>query len=74
MGKRYIDSGVQCPYYCSEDPSKLYCEGFEEGLWLHLAWGDQKRKKKYKLSRCRGRWQDCPVAKMKMEMEKNSGG
>lgn len=66
MGKRYVDSGAQCPYYCSEEPSKIYCEGIEEGCWVHVAWGDMKKKKKYKQAYCRGNWKDCPVARMNM--------
>ncbi|MGM9603991.1 MAG: hypothetical protein ACI3XG_02895 [Faecousia sp.] len=74
MGKRYIDSGVQCPYYCSEEPSKIYCEGIEEGCWVHVAWGDEKRKKKYKQERCRCNWRECPVAKINMARGRTSGG
>lgn len=74
MGKRYIDSGIRCPYYCSEEPSKIYCEGIEEENWLHVAWGDAKRKKKYKQERCRGNWWDCPVAKINLDRNKTSGG
>lgn len=66
MGKRYVDSGAQCPYYCSEEPSKIYCEGIEEGCWVHVAWGDMKKKKKYKQAHCRENWKDCPVAQMNM--------
>ena len=67
MGKRYIDSGVLCPYYCSEEPSKIYCEGIEAGNWVHLAWMDGKKKKEYKHDVCRGAWEQCPLARMHEE-------
>lgn len=73
MGKRYVDPAVGCPFYCSEDPSKIYCDGVEEENWIHLTWGDGKRKKKYKLERCRGSWSECPVAKINMDRGNTSG-
>lgn len=68
MGKRYKDPGVKCPYYCSEEPNKIYCEGPEEQVnWLHLAWGDEKKKKEYKRKNCKARWEKCPIACMLKE-------
>lgn len=65
MGKRCKDPGVKCPYYCSEDPSKIYCEGIEEGNWIHMVWGDEKDKKEFKKEVCKKGWKDCPLAMMR---------
>lgn len=62
MGKRYVDAGVQCPYYCSEAPSKIYCEGFADKQWVHLAWESDKERKAHKREFCRGDWERCPIA------------
>ena len=62
MGKRYKDPGVRCPYYCSEEPSKIYCEGPSEENWIHRAWGDEKKKKAFKKRVCRGDYHSCMIA------------
>lgn len=68
MSKRYVDVGARCPGYCSESPSTIYCEGIKNSdtgsNWIHLAFGDQKEKKKYKYRHCRNDWQSCPIAKI----------
>lgn len=63
MGKRCKDPGVGCPFYCSEDESKIYCEGFEQGEWTHHAWMDGKKKKAWKKNICKHDWQSCPWAR-----------
>ena len=64
MGKRYVDAGARCPYYCSEAPSKIYCEGFQTRQWVHLAWQSERDRKRYKRDYCRGNWEDCPIARI----------
>lgn len=64
MGKRYVDAGVKCPHYCSEDTSKIFCEGFRARQWVHLAWQSEGERKKYKRDYCRGDWEKCPIARI----------
>lgn len=64
MGKRYIDAGAQCPYYCSEAPNKVYCEGLHKKQWVHMAWESDNEKKIHKRTFCRGDWKGCPIAKL----------
>lgn len=65
MGKRMKDPYVVCPYYCSEDPQHIYCEGVEPGNWIHLAWGSKTDKQKYKRDTCKRNWKSCPIASLK---------
>lgn len=70
MGKRTKDAGVSCPYYHSEDAQKIYCDGVQEGSWVHLAFGSKADKKAYKRDYCRGCFGRCWLAKMQMSMQR----
>ena len=65
MGKRYKAAGAVCPFYCSEDPSKIYCQGLLPGKqWTHLAFQDAKDKKAYEEKYCKGCWEKCRYAQI----------
>ena len=64
MGKRYIDAGARCPHYHSEDAQHIYCDGVENGTWVHLAFLDKGCKRDYKRRCCRGNYGSCHLAQM----------
>lgn len=67
VGKRYVDAGAKCPYYCSEGTGKIYCEGFLREQWVHLAWMSDTERKAFKKKFCKGQWESCPIAKLERE-------
>lgn len=64
MGKRYVDAGARCPFYCSEEMGKLYCCGWQRQQWVHVAWQSDKEKREHKRLYCRGDWEKCPIARI----------
>lgn len=63
--KHYVCTEAICPYYRMEERQKLYCEGVEEGMTLHVAFGSPKMQERYKAGRCCSwAWADCRIARM----------
>lgn len=64
--KRYFSTYVVCPYYCSEEPQKIYCEGCKEKTTIHLAFESSKDKKDYKKAFCCSmkNYDNCRIADM----------
>ncbi|MCI8611045.1 MAG: hypothetical protein HFE66_03890 [Clostridiales bacterium] len=63
--KRYESKSAICPFYKSEDPMKIYCEGVEDGTSIHLAFFSSSiTKKQYCRRYCQDKYCDCRIAKM----------
>ena len=63
MAKRYVSPIAVCPFYCSESPQKVFCEGVEQGSSIHLAFGDSKQLRMYMRRYCKGDYRKCLVAR-----------
>lgn len=64
MSKRYESSEVDCPFYHSETPQKLYCEGVAAGTSIHLAFESASRMKQYRAEHCCSNYDGCIIAAM----------
>lgn len=64
MRKRWVDGGVQCRFYCSEDTQRIRCSGVEDGNWIHMVWASKRDKLDYKHTFCKNDPEGCPVAEM----------
>ncbi len=63
--RRYESKYAVCPFYKSEDDLKIYCEGVEDGTFIHLSFSTStKLKKRYRCKFCEGQYSDCRIAKM----------
>ena len=62
MPHNYVSSMAVCPFYCEEQPRVIFCEGPFPGSSLRL--GYRGSAAVHKENYCRGRWEDCPIAKM----------
>lgn len=62
MPHNYVSSMALCPFYCEEQPRVIFCEGPFPGSSLRL--GYRGSAAAHKEQYCRGRWEDCPLAKM----------
>lgn len=62
--KRYESKYAKCPFYKSEDHQKIYCEGVGYGTSIHIAFGDDGKKRIYKKKFCCNSFDDCLVSKM----------
>lgn len=62
MARNYVSSMAVCPFYREEQPRVIFCEGPFPGTNLRL--GYRGSAAAHKESYCRGRWEDCPIAKM----------
>ena len=68
MANKQEDHLVQCPYYKTHTNQVIYCEGFEDGMAVHMAFASHQQLVNYKGRYCRGnRWVACPLAKMQNE-------
>lgn len=64
MSKRYESSEVDCPFYHSETPQKLYCEGVKDGTSIHLAFASSLMMKQYREEHCCSNYDSCIIAGM----------
>lgn len=64
--KRYFSVYAVCPFYCSEDAQKIYCEGLQENTSIHLAFQSAADKKDYKKAFCCSmkNYDNCRIADM----------
>ena len=67
MSRHYMSSNALCPFYMEETSTAVYCEGTVEGSTIRL--GFRRSAARYKAQHCRGRWQDCPIARMLWKMK-----
>lgn len=71
--KHNICKYVKCPYYLHEGGQIIYCEGWHEGMVIHVAFANGTTAKEYKLNKCRSNWRECKVASMLERMYNNDG-
>lgn len=65
MANKHEDHTVQCPYYKTNNPSVIYCEGVEDGMLTHMAFATRDLLVSYKDRYCRRKcWGHCPLASM----------
>jgi len=65
MANKYEDHLIQCPYYKTNTSQVLYCEGFEDGMAVHLAFSTHTQLLDYKGRFCRRKcYLECPLAKI----------
>ena len=62
--KRYISKEVQCPFYHSEEPQKICCEGIWEENTIHLCFGTPSQQTEYKEIFCNTNYHNCLIADM----------
>lgn len=60
----YIAKDVRCPYYIKEDGSKIHCEGYEEGTYIHLVFPSPSSRRDYQIDVCCYDYNECPIADM----------
>lgn len=67
MARHYVSTEALCPFYHSEETTKVYCTGVEDGALSIQSW--KSSAKVWKAKYCRGSWARCPVAKMLFELK-----
>ena len=55
---------VMCPFYRSENRSKIRCSGFENVSALNATFPTPAEKRKYQQKFCDNDWRECPIAKV----------
>ena len=72
MPRHYESSAACCPYYNGEETLKLFCDGFEPGMTLHVKFQSERGARRHKARYCRSMndWQACPLAQT-IEQEEN---
>lgn len=48
----FKDKYVKCPFYLRQDGTKIYCDGFEEGTYIHLSFKTTALMNFYKSRNC----------------------
>ena len=66
--KGYIDPYVVCPFYKREEANKIrkiHCEGFCEGIHIHIYFDNKEHKKAHKKNMCKSKdgYKECPIYK-----------
>lgn len=46
------DKYVACPFYFKQEGRKLYCDGFEQGVRIHLSFGTNSLMNRHKARYC----------------------
>ena len=73
--KRHESYKAVCPFYRSQDPQRICCEGITDYCSTHQAFGDSKRRKEYSKNYCYSNYEECPHAQTLLrlyeETEKN---
>ena len=65
MANKSEDHLVKCPYYKTNDRQVIYCEGFENGMAVHLAFATHNHLVDYKDMFCRKYcYSQCELAKI----------
>ena len=60
----YTSKSALCPFYQSEVPQSLKCEGIEEGTALHVSFDSKAHKAEHKKKFCCGKYHSCMLYKM----------
>ena len=65
VANKHEDHLIQCPYYKTNNSQVIYCEGFEDGMVVHLAFATHTKLVEYKGKFCRRScYNKCPLATM----------
>lgn len=62
----YADPRVVCPFYKREESNKIrkiHCEGFCEGVHIHIYFDNKEVKKDHKKNMCKSNYKECPIYK-----------
>lgn len=60
--KRQVSYKAVCPFYHSQDPQRICCEGITDYCSTHQAFGDAKKRKEHSLKYCNDNYMECPHA------------
>lgn len=72
--RRHESRDVLCPYYHGDKDQMIYCEGAENGMSCHQAFGNIKRFRDWRVKYCNRDWKTCPWAEtMERRWEKELG-
>ncbi len=75
MRSGFIDPYVQCPLYYKEgtnEERKIYCDGYQKGVYIHLYFRKTAQKKLHKKLYCKNvdGYEQCPLYKSILEFYK----
>lgn len=72
MANKSEDHLVKCPYYKTNTRQVIFCEGFEDGMAVHMAFASHNQLIDYKNRFCRRYdWTSCPLAQKQNERYQN---
>ncbi|MBP3555766.1 MAG: hypothetical protein J6K63_09000 [Clostridia bacterium] len=59
----FLDKYVACPFYFKQEGRKIYCDGFEQGVRIHLSFGNKILMNKHKSQYCHSvkGCEKCPI-------------
>ena len=62
----YVSAEVVCPFYQSEFPKKIKCEGFVDNVFIHVFFTSNAKKNRHKavFCECLEEHVNCPVYQM----------
>lgn len=63
-GAEYTSQSALCPFYQSEVPQSIKCEGVEDGTALHMTFDSRDHKTAYKERFCCGKYYNCILCMM----------
>ena len=74
--KHNISKYVVCPFYHSEEPQKLFCEGVQDRTSLHLAFQSHNDMREYTKTFCCDidNYENCRIADMLILKHLKEGG
>ncbi len=65
MPNKHRDSKLaKCPFFNAQENQKIYCEGVEDGVAMHLAFDSKEHKKAYCARYCNKNFPRCPYYRM----------
>lgn len=77
MRNGYVDPYVVCPLYSREESNevrKIYCEGYKDGVYVHLYFRKKGLKKAHKTNYCKNAnaYHKCPLYQGISEYQKEN--
>ena len=59
----YADKYVVCPFFFKQEGGKLYCDGFKEGVYIHLSFRSNSLLNSHKAQHCHNisGYKKCPI-------------
>lgn len=62
--KHHVCKYCKCPFYKSDEPQKIYCEGVIPGTSIHLAFESRSEMTLYRREYCERAFAECRVYQM----------